>query len=786
MFRRQILFLALFWLTGGAMVHGQVVLSDIRPFALARGQETEIRLIGDRLQDSYEVISYTPGIAVSELQVREDAKQVTAKIKIDDDFPMGWHALRLVTPRGISDLRTIYVGDLPTSMEPREPHGPSQPLDIEFPSVVTGRISVPGEIDAYSFDVEAGQQISIEIQAMRAGRAPVDAEIKLLDPQGEVIAECDDTVLTKEDPFLTIATTETGKYTVLVSESRFDGSGRHWYLMHVGSFPRPVLCDPPGAPGGQELPLRFRLPDGNWLEQVTAIPHAKDIRQGAWSLFVANEHGTAPSPLFFRISDMDSMNELEPNDALATANDVQLPVAVHGTIASEKDRDFFKFAGKKGQVLRAQVVARKPIRSALDSLLNIRLASGRSLSTNDDAGGPDSRIELTLPADDEYVVMIRGQLARLSADQLLLYRLELGPPRKGIRVTIPNPQQNVTKTVTVPSGGRSAFLLQTNRSNVAGPVNVAMSELPQGVTNSAIRLEPNVGQIPIVLEAEPDAVANSSLVRIYGTVGDKAEYGADLALRQLLTRGRNNVELCGVSMDRLAVAVTAKSPFSIELVEPKVELAPSGQMKLKVKVDREEGFAAPINVSMVYNPPGVSSPRTVTIPGDKAEGIVTLTSNNNPARGNWPIVLQASANDNRNSLSRQIETCTQLYKLEVADGYFDVTMPRVELEQGDQTEYSVRVSPKRSFEGTAKAELIGLPRGVSAQAVELTNQSEAITFQILAAADARPGTHSGLRCRLTVQKNGEPILQTLGAAKIRIDRPLPEGEEVAMQEPSRD
>ena len=774
------------WGLSCSVLQGQIILSDIRPLAFAHGQETEIRFVGDRLSDAYDVISYTPGITITDFVVREDAKLVTAKIHVPDDFPMGWHALRVVTPIGISDLRTVYVGNLPTATEPREPHPAEQPAPIDFPSVLTGRIAASGEVDAYSFSLEAGQQISIEVQAMRAGRAPVDTKLELLDPEGQLIASCDDTALTKQDPFISIQAPVAGQYTVLLKEARFDGSGRHWYLMHVGSFPRPVLCDPPGAPAGQEIATKLRLPNGEWLEQRTTIPPAEDVGEGSWPLYVTDDRGTSPTPLFFRVSDLPTCEETEPNDAIATANQVEMPTAVHGTIQSENDRDFFKFSGKKGQVLRAQVCARQPLRSALDSLLNVRHASGKNLATNDDAGGPDSRIQLTLPEDDDYVVMIRGQLARPSVERLLIYRLELSPPPPALRLTIPNPRQNVTKTVTVPRGGRAAILLQANRENVQGAVNTSISDLPLGVSHSAADFAANIGRIPIVLEAADDATPNCKLVKLNGTMSGNREVEGKFSLRQLLTRGRNNVELCGVSLDRLATAVTDEAPFDVALVEPQVELVPAGEMKLAVQVRRDEGFTNPITVGMLYNPPGISSPRSITIPGDQDQGTLSLTTNTNPSRGTWRIVLQATANDNRGGKSRQIETCTQLYDLEVADGYFDVELPRANLEQGSQHEYPVKITHKRAFDGLARAELLGLPRGVSAESLQLDSQTESLTFQLNASSDARPGMHSGIRCRLIVEKNGQPITHVLGSAKIRVDRPLPSGDEVAIQESSRE
>src|SRR5205823_6624075 len=51
------------------------------------------------------------------------------------------------------------------------------------------------------------------------------------------------------------------------------------------------------------------------------------------------------------------VKEKEPNDGFRAAQKVTLPVVVEGTIERAKDVDVFKFAGKRGQTLVAELVA---------------------------------------------------------------------------------------------------------------------------------------------------------------------------------------------------------------------------------------------------------------------------------------------------------------------------------------------------------------------------------------------------------------------------------------------
>ena len=50
-------------------------------------------------------------------------------------------------------------------------------------------------------------------------------------------------------------------------------------------------------------------------------------------------------------------------------------------------------------------------------------------------------------------------------------------------------------------------------------------------------------------------------------------------------------------------------------------------MGLKVVAKRQEGFNAAIRVRMLYNPPGIGSSGSISIPADKNEAVIPLTAN---------------------------------------------------------------------------------------------------------------------------------------------------------------
>lgn len=116
--------------------------------------------------------------------------------------------------------------------------------------------------------------------------------------------------------------------------------------------------------------------------------------------------------------------EKEPNDGFRSAQAVTLPFVLEGAINRPKDVDLFRFEGKKGQKLHAEVLASRH-GSPLDAILTLYDAKGEQLAANDDfvKEHRDAKIEITLPADGVYYVLLID--AHDTGSVLHVYRLAL-------------------------------------------------------------------------------------------------------------------------------------------------------------------------------------------------------------------------------------------------------------------------------------------------------------------------------------------------------------------------
>ena len=102
--------LGLAWLAGIGILDAAPALTSLLPQGIERGKETEVTFRGDRLTDVADILFYSPGFTLNGLTPAEDGKKCGRKITVAPEVPLGIHTLRLRSPRGVSRMRPIFVG----------------------------------------------------------------------------------------------------------------------------------------------------------------------------------------------------------------------------------------------------------------------------------------------------------------------------------------------------------------------------------------------------------------------------------------------------------------------------------------------------------------------------------------------------------------------------------------------------------------------------------------------------------------------------------------------------
>ncbi len=737
-------------------------LARITPCGGQRGTEVDVSLAGARLADAQEVVLYYPGIRVLKLQPEKDGS-VKARLALAPDCRLGPHALRLRTASGISNLIQFSVGCLP-EIEEIEPNSTfDKPQKIPLNVTVNGVIENE-DVDYFLVEAKKGQRITAEIEGIRLGQAFFDPYVAILDPDRFVLASSDDTALVYQDSVASAVVPKDGAYVIQVRETAFGGSSECRYRLHVGTFPRPLAVCPYGGRPGQTLEVRW-LGDvaGEWVQKVS-LPTGP---QPMFGLVAQDAQGIAPSVNPFRLSDLENVIEVEPNDTPAQATPFRAPAALNGVIAKPGDVDHFKFPAKAGQVFDVRVFARS-LRSPLDSVLTVSRANGAVIAANDDTDTPDSYIRFSAPADDQYVIAIRDQLEQGGPEYA--YRIEVTPAQPRLVLNLPERSQFVDVTCPVPAGNRMAFMVGAQRADFGGPLKLEIKNLPPGVTAEVLPMGADETAVPVLLTAGADAKLSGSLADLVGrSVEGNLSVEGHLRQRTSLVRGANNREMWNHYTERMAVAVAEKAPFRLEIVEPKVPLVQSGSMELKITASRAPGFKAPITIQMLYNPPGVSTPTTVAIPEGQSDVILPLTADGGAAVRKWKVAVLGTATVG----DGPVTVSSQLANLEVAEPFFRFAFNSTSVDQGRQADLAIKIEKKRDFPGKAAVELLGLPNEVTAPPQEITKDTPQIIFPVKTTANSPVGQHKTLLCRAIVTIEGQPITHLLGTGELRIEKPLP-------------
>lgn len=746
-------------------------LNIILPRGVQRGTETVLTFQGARLSDAQEVMVYYPGITVTKLEVVND-NQVKATVQIAADCRLGEHAFRIRTASGISEMQTLYVGPFPLVQEKEPNNDFASPQKIELNSTVEG-IAENEDVDYYAVEAKKGQRLSVEVEAMRLGTTVFDPFVAILDARRFELATSDDAPLLAQDCTASVIVPEDGTYIIQVRETSYAGNGNCRYRLHVGTFPRPTGIFPAGGKKGEEVEVTFLGDPSGEIKRRVKLPDKEpnDRGVGAFGLFAEDEGGVSPSPNLFRLSDVGNVLEVEPNDNHEQATKGELPLAFNGVISKPGDVDYFRFTAKKGQTFDIRCHARS-LRSALDPVMALYHFGGGAIASNDDSGGPDSYFRVTFPEDKEYVIAVWDHLG--SGGPNYHYRIEFVPVSPKVSVTIPKVDifgySQERQTIPVPRGNRYACLMVASRGDFGGPLTLSSDDLPPGLTMHTDTIAANVDRVPVVFEAAADAPLSGKLSHFHVRHADPNTNISGGFLQSVILVGVGNVGVFWKhEVDRAAVAVTQEVPFKIHIIEPKAPLVQNGSMNLKVVAERVGDFKAPITVQMLFNPPGVGSAASVTIPEGQNEVDYPINANGGAAVGKWKIAVIAQAN----LPTGPVWVSSQLATLEVAQPFLQLTIDRTAVEQGQSTEMLCKVTPVTPFEGAAKVKLIGLPHLVTAPEVEITKDTQQFTFKISTDKASPVGNHQNLFCQVLVPVNGELVLHNLGSSALRIDPPPP-------------
>ncbi|MHC4354400.1 MAG: PPC domain-containing protein, partial [Planctomycetota bacterium] len=206
----------------------------------------------------------------------------------------------------------------------------------------------------------------------------------------------------------------------------------------------------------------------------------------------------------FAVDAIPERLEKKSNDSSESAQQVSLPIIINGRIDKPGDWDVFRFEGRAGQEVFAEVRARR-LGSPLDSVLRLTDATGKQLAINDDhedegAGlvthHADSLLSVTLPADGSYFVHL-GDIQQHGGAEYA-YRLRIGPPRRDFELRI------VPSSINVRGGGTVPLAVHAlRRDGFSGDIDLAFGDAPRDFKLAGARIPAGQDQVRLTLTVPP-------------------------------------------------------------------------------------------------------------------------------------------------------------------------------------------------------------------------------------------------------------------------------------------
>ncbi len=260
------------------------------------------------------------------------------------------------------------------------------------------------------------------------------------------------------------------------------------------------------------------------------------------------------------------------------------------------------------------------LNSPLSPSLTLLNENGRVLRNNAGRGGRrDSIIDYSFGQPGTYALRVED-ISGKGGDGYV-YHLDIRPtsPNFAISVTPDNP--NIGRGGTV--------LLDVNLQRRVGftePILLTVENLPPGVTasQSAILSEGGNNQGYLTLTAAPDADLAHSVVQVVGTVTTTSGHQIRRAASPIeIFQIRNNNQT--VQRQNIVVSITEATPIIVTAIPNEVIVTPDGPVDITVKVDRSRGNRQNMNLTVVGLPVGVTLQRQTTVlRRGSSEAVITL------------------------------------------------------------------------------------------------------------------------------------------------------------------
>lgn len=637
-------------------------ITIVEPVAIQRGTTQEMTLRSNfTLDETYAVFFDRPGVTMTFAETEpkaaprkgrgSDGTPFRFEVTASDDALPGVRELRVATKQAVSSVSHLKVTDYPIfhENEKQANNTRDEAMPVDVPVAICGRVEKAEDVDFYSFEGKAGQDICVDLYAMRvtAGihgmvvRGPLiylmDGLLTLYGPNGQVVAQNDNFI--GGDAFLYMKLPEDGKYALEIRDARYAGSGRYVYCVEVSSGPFAHAAFPLAVQSGQSVPASVvgHVPGDSAKTELVSF-HDMPI---GWQWQRLTTDAGETNPVRVLVSQHPQTVAAGDTASIKTAQALQIPTGISGQFPEADGVHYFSFEAKKDEWFVFEVNSRS-LGLPLDSILEVWTADGKRLAESDDGlQTKDSKLHWKAIADGTFCVSIRDLHGR--GGERFLYHLNAARGHPDFEV-----QGEYYYAQIAPGIGMMWFAKVNRLNGFDGPIEIFVENLPTGVTAEPVTIPPGMTHCGIILQAAADAPIDASLARVGGRA---VVPGADGEQHEVVHYGRITCEQQGSGggqarwpISTQIVGVTKPLDLlKVEATPNEVSLKPGESTEITVRIERNAGFKDPVTLAMSFDyfsskygeqlPPGVTVGKAskLRLSGDVLEGTVVLEASDKAA-----------------------------------------------------------------------------------------------------------------------------------------------------------
>lgn len=731
-------------------------LKSISQEYVQRGATVEITLTGENLADAKFLVAGEPGVefklpAATQPAVgveasgggitaisKSDPNKVVATLDVNGTAPLGAREVRLASSSGVSNPLTINVTHLPELMGAASATSIAKAQEVALPFAITANINAAAESDFYKFKASKGQRVVLEVVAQRLGSA-LDSSLAVLDKDGNELARNEDAI--GNDSLLEFVAPGDREYYAQVRDYRLQGGDNFRYRLLAGALPYVRAAFPFGARRGETTDVELRGYNLQGAEKMTLRLDA-NARIGTQELRTTAASGLS-NPFSFVVSDVPETMESEPNSSPTHANPISLPTAINGRIQNAKDYDAFKVHVEKDERWVFDVAAQR-FGSALDALLTLTDDRGNVLQKNDDANGPDARIDQTFSAAGDYILFIEDLLEHGGPE--FTYRITCSRPTPDFTVKL------VNDTVRVPRGGRAPVRCEVARSNgFNDPVRITAKGLASGLHAEPLVLTANdPGAGLLFISASQDAPAGSTTLQLEATA---------VISGKSVTHAVHNFAM-DQRVKSAYVTVLEPAPFLIHSGQLLATVEQDQNANIEALIERRDGFNSEIKVSLegfsAGREPATKSfdYQAVTIKGTESRGSIPIKAKQDAEIGARMMVLRADSTWNGQPVTQYsapfpVQTSEIPFLLTTTAKRVVVTaVPAGSHSSANEAVFLAKATRRAGFNGEITLQLEGVPEGITATVDKIAASAGEASIKLVASDKVAPTTKE-LELKLT-------------------------------------